>query len=40
MQDTMVSESTGACSDDAGDCGSPVAIVYFITFQIIGSFSA
>ena len=38
MADAMLSEESGQCSLDAGDCGSSVAIPYFISFQILGAF--
>ena len=38
MADAMLDESTGKCSEAEGDCGSWVAIPYFISFQVIGSF--
>ena len=39
MEDASVSEASGGCSEDAGDCGSlAAAIPYFISFQLIGSF--
>jgi hypothetical protein len=38
MADAMVSEQLGHCNMEAGDCGSWVALPYFISFQIIGSF--
>jgi hypothetical protein len=40
MADSMKDETGGRCSIDRGDCGTPLALPYFITFQIIGSFSA
>ena len=38
MADAMIDESSGRCSYADGDCGSVVAVPYFISFQIIGSF--
>jgi len=38
MADAMVSEESGGCSVEAGDCGSQVAIPFFISFQLLGSF--
>ena len=38
MSDTMVQESSGLCSEAAGDCGSSAAIPYFVTFQALGTF--
>jgi hypothetical protein len=38
MADAMLDETSGLCSDEAGSCGSWVAVPYFISFQIIGSF--
>ena len=38
MADALLSEESGRCSAETGDCGSPAAIPFFIAFQIIGSF--
>lgn len=38
MADAMVEESSGLCSQRDGDCGSWMAIPYFISFLLIGSF--
>ena len=38
MAAAMIDESSGKCTNAAGDCGSPVAIPYFISFQVVGSF--
>jgi hypothetical protein len=38
MADAMQDEAGGACSDAAGDCGTLLAVPYFIAFQIVGSF--
>ena len=34
-----MTEETGLCSAAAGDCGMPiVAMVYFVSFQVLGTF--
>ena len=38
MMETSIGEETGLCSDAQGNCGSPLAIPYFVSFQIIGAF--
>ena len=38
MADAMLDEASGLCTSENGDCGSWLAIPYFISFQIIGSF--
>ena len=38
MGAAMIDADSGKCSVEAGDCGSGIAVPYFITFQIIGSF--
>ena len=39
MADAMVGPETGACTVEEGDCGAPlVAIAYFLSFQVFGSF--
>ena len=38
MVDASVSAETGRCSEAAGDCGSRLAVPYFVSFQIIGAF--
>ena len=38
MADAMETAADGHCSEAAGDCGSWVAIPYFISFQVLGSF--
>ena len=40
MASAMLDEETsnGMCSDEEGNCGSSLAIPYFISFQIVGSF--
>ena len=38
MADALIEAHTGECSNEAGNCGSWVAIPYFISFQVIGSF--
>ena len=35
MTDTMVTEESGACSNAAGDCGSALAVPYYISFQVL-----
>ena len=37
MADAMASEDRGACTVERGDCGTWIAIPYFISFQLIGS---
>ena len=37
MADAILDEASGLCSVAAGDCGSPMAVPYFISFQILGS---
>jgi hypothetical protein len=34
----QVSEASGLCSHERGDCGSAAAIPFFVSFQILGSF--
>ena len=38
MTDAMVDEQSGGCVEAEGNCGSWIAIPYFISFQILGSF--
>ena len=38
MADAMVHESSGHCSEAEGNCGTPLAVAYFISFQVIGTF--
>jgi len=38
MSDAMLGEDSGLCSDEAGDCGSWIAIPYFISFMFVGTF--
>jgi hypothetical protein len=38
MTDSMIDEQTGLCSNEEGNCGSNVAIPYFISFQFVGCF--
>ena len=38
MADAMIEAHTGKCSDAEGNCGSWMAIPYFISFQVLGSF--
>lgn len=38
MFDAMKDEAGGACSHAEGNCGTKLAIPFFITFQLIGSF--
>ena len=38
MRDAMVHQDSGDCSDADGNCGSLVAIPYFVSFQILTTF--
>ena len=38
MADSMKDETSGRCSIVEGNCGSWLALPYFISFQVIGSF--
>ena len=38
MADSMKDEASGRCSITRGNCGTPLALPYFISFQIVGSF--
>ena len=38
MADAMESPEMGHCSSEEGNCGSWIAVPYFISFQILGSF--
>ena len=38
MADAMLDASSGICTPEEGTCGSAIAIPYFISFQILGSF--
>ena len=38
MSDAMLDPASGHCTLAAGDCGSPAAVPYFISFQLISSF--
>jgi hypothetical protein len=38
MADAMQNEESGTCTQAAGDCGSTVAVPYFISFQVLSSF--
>ena len=38
MVDASIRPESGRCSEEAGDCGSHLAIPYFVSFQIIGAF--
>ena len=38
MSDAMVAAAPGGCSSAEGNCGSAVAVPYFISFQVIGGF--
>ena len=38
MNDAMLDEASGKCSAAAGNCGSPAALPYFISFQVVGVF--
>jgi len=38
MTDAMVNEATGACTHEAGNCGSWLALPFFIFYQLVGSF--
>ena len=38
MADATIDPSSGLCSEAEGNCGSTLAIPYFISFQIIGVF--
>ena len=38
MVDSMLSKESGECSAAEGNCGSPLAVPYFISFQVVGSF--
>ena len=38
MADALVAAHTGVCSDEKGDCGSWLAVPYFVSFQVLGSF--
>ena len=37
MHDTMVTDGDG-CSDAAGDCGSYVAVPFFVAYTVIANF--
>jgi hypothetical protein len=38
MADAMQNEESGTCTQAAGDCGSTVAVPYFISYQVLSSF--
>ena len=38
LGDAMVDASSGKCSEEAGNCGSPAALPYFVSFQVVGVF--
>ena len=38
MHDAMVSEASGRCSDAAGDCGSWLAIPFFVSYVVLASY--
>ena len=38
MTDLTVDEDSGICTHAAGNCGSPSAVPFFVSFQVIGSF--
>ena len=39
MADAMVSEAAGgACSEADGTCGTPLAALFFVSFQVLGSY--
>jgi hypothetical protein len=38
MSEAMLDETSGICSAAEGNCGSPVAIPYFVSFQVVGVF--
>ena len=38
MTDAMVDETSALCSKADGNCGSQIAIPYFVSFQVLGSF--
>ena len=38
MADAMLDEASGICTEEAGDCGSYLAIPYFVSFLVIGGF--
>ena len=38
MNDAMIDESSGLCSDELGTCGTIAAVPFFISFQICGTF--
>ena len=38
MSDAMLEEASGLCSDVGGDCGSWLAIPYFVSFMFLGTF--
>ena len=38
MADAMQHEESGTCTQAAGDCGSTVAVPFFISFQVLSSF--
>ena len=38
MADAMQHEEIGTCTQAAGDCGSTVAVPFFISFQVLSSF--
>ena len=38
MAAAMKDEESGGCSDARGDCGTPAAVPYFLSLQVLGSF--
>ena len=38
MTDALVSEESGRCTQEEGNCGTGAAIPYFVSFQLLGSF--
>ena len=35
MMEAMVTEESGLCTEAEGNCGTPVALPYFISFQVM-----
>ena len=33
MMDSMITEETGRCVEAEGNCGNPIALPYFLSFQ-------
>ena len=38
MMDSMITEETGRCTVAEGNCGTPIALPYFVSFQVIGCY--